>query len=461
MSVPAQRLRDRNADPAQRQLAALGRLLALEKRARQASSLEELCFLMVNETLGLVKYRQAALWRRDERGDGEIVAASGLATLDSNAPFIIWLRRLCAMRAQAEKASEQQCLSVASVGAEIKDEWAEWFPAHALWMPMRSPEGELLGALVLARDEAWSDADRLLLDELAGVYALAWAYRLRRSRPAAARWISARRNRLLIAALIALFCLGWLPMRDSTLGTAEVIARDPIVQRAPIDGVVDEVLVEPNQPVTQGQLLLRLDDARLRSELEVAQQALSVAQAEYRQVAQQAVFDPKSKAELVALQGRMEQHVAQLEYLNGLLERIEVRAPRAGVAVFDDVNDWIGKPVRTGERILMVADPKDMALEIRLPVADAISLHAGDEVRLFLNVDPHNPVSASLTYVGYQATSGPDGVFAYRLKAAFGDERLPPRVGLKGTAKIYGERTTLFTHVFRRPISAFRQRIGL
>ncbi len=460
MSTPA-RLLDRHADPAQRQLAALGRLLALEKRARQASSPQELCFLMVNETLGLVRYRQAALWRRDARGEGEIVAASGLATLEPQAPFIVWLRRLCAARAHARGGAELECLTSDSVDADAKREWGEWFPKHALWMPLCSPEGELLGALMLARDDAWSEADRLLLDELAGVYSLAWAYRLRGSRPAAARWISARRNRLIGAALAAALCAGFLPMRDSTLGAAEVIARDPIVLRAPIDGVVDEVLVEPNQIVEQGQLLLRLDDARLRSELEIAQQALSVAQAEHRQVAQQALFDPRAKAELVALQGRMDQHAAQVDYLNAVLERIEVRAPRAGVAVFDDVNDWIGKPVRTGERILMVAEPADMALEVRLPVADTIALKPGDEVRLFLNVDPHHPVPATLTYIGYQAAPGPDGVFSYRLKAVFDDERLPPRVGLKGTAKLYGERTTLFTHVFRRPISALRQRFGL
>jgi len=459
MSTPA-RLLDRCTDPAQRQLATLGRLLALEKRARQASSLQELCFLMVNETLGLVRYRQAALWQRDARGKGEIVAASALATLEPQAPFLVWLRRLCATQAQADGKRALACLSIESVDTELQREWSEWFPTHALWMPMCSPEGELLGALVLARDDAWSEADRLLLDELAGVYALAWAYRLRRSRPGGARWISARRNHLVLALLVALFGAGWLPVRDSTLGAAEVIARDPTVLRAPIDGVVDEVLVEPNQSVEQGQLLLRLDDARLRSELEIAQQALGVSQAEYRQVAQQAVFDPKSKAELVALQGRMEQHSAQVDYLNGVLERIEVRAPRAGVAVFDDVNDWIGKPVRTGERILMVAEPADMALEVRMPVADTIALKAGDEVRLFLNVDPHNPVPATLTYIGYQAAPGPDGVFSYRLKAAFNDERLPPRVGLKGTANLYGERTTLFTHVFRRPISALRQGLG-
>ncbi|HWK51919.1 MAG TPA: hypothetical protein VNR40_18625, partial [Steroidobacter sp.] len=132
MSVPAHQLRDRNADPAQRQLAALGCLLALQKRARQASSLEELCFLMVNETLGLVKYRQAALWRRDERGGGDIVAASGLATIESNAPFVIWLRKLCAARAQTENASRLEHLTAASVDAEVRGEWVEWLPANAL-----------------------------------------------------------------------------------------------------------------------------------------------------------------------------------------------------------------------------------------------------------------------------------------------------------------------------------------
>jgi len=250
-------------------------------------------------------------------------------------------------------------------------------------------------------------------------------------------------------------------VRDSALGDAEVIAREPVVVRAPLDGVVDAVLVQPNQPVAAGQVLLRLDDVKLSNRLDVALKALAVTEAEYRQAAQQAVFDQKSKASLVILQGRIEQHAAEVEYLRSLLERIEVRASRPGVAVFDDVNDWIGRPVRTGERILMVADPADMELEVRLPAADAIALEPGGDVRLFLNVDPQHPVAATLTYVGYQATPGPDGVLAYRLKAAFAADELPPRVGLKGTAKVYGRSTSLFVHVFRRPWAALRQRLGV
>jgi hypothetical protein len=37
----------------------------------------------------------------------------------------------------------------------------------------------------------------------------------------------------------------------------------------------------------------------------------------------------------------------------------------------------------------------------------------------------------------------------------------PPRIGLKGTAKIYGPRVTLFYYIMRRPLAALRQLVGL
>lgn len=454
------RIQEGAVDPAQRQLDVLGRLIALEKRVRQSATATEAGFVMVNETLGLVRYRQAALWRRGTSGAGEIAAVSGLAAVDANAPFQRWLRRLASELAERTEAGPRP-LTANDVPAAIAQEWQEWWPAHVLSIPLLAPDGELLGGLLLARDTAWSEADRHLLGHLAGTYGHAWAYLLRKARRAPVRWLAARRNRILAAAAVLMFCAAWIPVSDSALGPAEVIAREPVVVRAPLDGVVDEMLVQPNETVAEGQVLLRLDAAKLSNQLAVARKALAVTEAEHRQVAQQAVFDQKSKAALVVLQGRVEQHAAEVDYLRSLLERIEVRAPRSGVAVFDDVNDWIGKPVRTGERILMVADPADMELEVRLPAANAIALEPGGEVRLFLNVDPQHSVDATLTFVGYQATPGPDGILSYRLKAAFDAGELPPRVGLKGTAKVYGARTRLFVHVFRRPMAALRQRLGI
>ena len=60
------------------QLLRLTALLQLEKRAR-AASLEELGFVMVNETMGLMRYRQALLWQHQPAG--KIVAVSGVAAL--------------------------------------------------------------------------------------------------------------------------------------------------------------------------------------------------------------------------------------------------------------------------------------------------------------------------------------------------------------------------------------------
>ncbi|WP_376965045.1 hypothetical protein ABNQ39_27200 [Azospirillum sp. A26] len=114
-----------------------------------------------------------------------------------------------------------------------------------------------------------------------------------------------------------------------------------------------------------------------------------------------------------------------------------------------------------GERILTVADPQEAELEIRLPVADAIALEPDADVRLFLNIDPQNVIAARLSYSGYQAETTPDGVVAYRLKATLDPTVAPPRIGLKGVAKLYGERSPLILSILRRPLAAVRQRLGL
>jgi hypothetical protein len=160
------------------------------------------------------------------------------------------------------------------------------------------------------------------------------------------------------------------------------------------------------------------------------------------------------------LQARLEQQRAETGYLRDLLARIELRAARDGIAVFDDPNEWLGRPVTTGERILLVADPARVALEIRLPVADAIRLEPGAEVRLFLNTDPGAPVPAVLEQAGYRAQPGPDGVLGFRLKAQFPAGAAPLRIGLKGTAKLYGEQVTLAQYLLRKPISALRTWLG-
>jgi multidrug resistance efflux pump len=219
-------------------------------------------------------------------------------------------------------------------------------------------------------------------------------------------------------------------------------------------------LVKPNEHVVEGQVLFALDPRRLRNQLTVALRAEEAAETEFRQARQFAVTDQKVRATLPVLQGKLEQQAAEVAYLKAQLERTSVRATRSGLAVFDDANDWPGKPVVIGERVMLVADPEKIQLEARLPVADAVALDIGSPVRLFLNVDPTSPREAVLTFVSYQPQKDVDGILSYRIKASFAEGESRPRIGLKGTAKLYGDDVSLAAAMLRRPISAARQWLG-
>ncbi len=442
-------------DVRDRQLAVLAGLVQLERRVRAAATLEELGFLVVNDTHMLAGYRQAVLWRCDT---ARVQAVSGLAAPDRDAPFTLWLTTLFRDGMAGAESRKTAVLTAADLPAAEQAMWAEHLPRQALWLPLRRPDGSVPAVLLLARDDPWHDGEKQLLDTLADAYAHAWVALAGKPR----RGIALTRSRKVWAGVaVAALLLLALPVRQSVLAPAELVARDPAILRAPVQGVVAEMLVKPNEAVEAGRPLARLDPRELESRLEVARQSLGVAEAELRQAQQTAMFDEKAKAALAVLQGRREQQAAEVAYVEELLRRITLVAPRAGVAIFDDAGEWVGRPVALGERILMLAEPRDAELEIHLPVSDAIALPPGADVRLFLNTDPASPLDARLVRAGYRAGQTPEGVMAYRLRATLTGDDPRVRIGLKGTAKLYGERTSLFMYLMRRPLAALRLRLGL
>jgi hypothetical protein len=443
----------------QGQVATLSLLAQLTRRARHAATIEELAFLAVNETHGLVPYRQAALWRRDAAGAGRVLAVSGAPMIERNAPFPMWLERLMAALDRRRKDAGALKVVASDLPADIAEDWTEWLPAHALLMSLSS-DGVVRGALLLARDQPWQEGDARLIGEVADAYGHAWAAldRRRHLRP----WRALLRRDRWVAVAIAVLVFGvmWIPVRQSALAPAEIVPLEPTVVRAPLDGVVERIVVQPNQDVAASELLLTLDPTQIRNRLDVARKARDVAEAEYRQAAQQAAFDDKSRQQLTILKGRAEQRQADVTYAESLLARIQVKAEQPGIAVFDDPNDWTGRPVRIGERILTIADPAKAEIEVRLPVADAINLEPGAEVALFLNIAPERRIDATLRYASYEASVAPDGALSYRLKATLTRNAPPPRIGLKGTAEIYGQKVSLFYYLMRRPLAALRQMTG-
>jgi len=437
---------------AQRQLQLLAGLIQLEKEAREAESEANLAYLAVNDSRRLVPYRQAALWRYAPAG-ARVIALSGVTAPDPQAPLARWLAAVASVLAGTAGAA--LCtIALDELPVELRLEVPEWAPNGLLWAPFAGRDGKVEGGLIFLRPEPWRESELALLERLTGAYGHAW--RALAPRRAPLRFNFGRREA--IAAGVVFLAL-LFPVRESALAPAEVVAQDPLVVAAPSEGVIASVEVEPNQQVERGQLLFRLEDTDHRNRLAVALKTLEVSRAELLAAEQRSFSEPNSKGEVALLRARVEEREAEVRYLDELLKRIQVRAERPGVAVFTDRNQWLGRPVRTGERVMLLADPARSELQLWVPVADAIRLTPGSQVRLFLNTDPGHPRDAKLSHAAYEAEATPDGTLAFRARAAF-EPGKGARLGLKGVGKIYGERAPLIYYLFRRPWAAVRQRLG-
>ena len=423
--------------------------LLLERQARAATDSGQLAYALVNDGQALFGFRHAALLIA-----GRVRALSGVSQVEPNAPFVAFVERAAAQLLAQGRQADAGVVVPSWLDAQTQADWRELSAAEAFWLPLKDRRDEVFGGLWLARERAWSPAEQALLAQLGDTYAHAWLA-LQPRQPWRLRW--PRRRVLALGAALSLGLL--LPVRQSVLAPAEVVPLGGRVVAAPLDGVVGEFLVKPNQPVRVGDLLLRFDDTTLRAQADVAERALGVAEAELKANAQRAFADAESSARLDLLAARVEQKRAERDYARDLLARSELRAERDGIAVFADAERWTGKPVQTGERLLELADPAQAELRIELPVGDAIELAPGAEVALFLDSDPLHRHEARLQRQAYEAETSAAGQLAYRLDASFA--AAAPRIGLRGTAKLYGERVPLGLFLLRRPLAALRQSVGL
>ncbi len=450
-------------DPA---IVELATLLQLGRRAREADSAAVLGFVAVNETRQLLPFRQAVLGRASGLGralPGEMLAVSGLPQPDPQAPYAQWLAQLLRHldhHNSPELTASARVLQAHELPELLARDWAAWLPAQVLLLPLPGPAGRCLGFLLLAREERWDAREVLLGTELAHAYghalarfsaSISWQMRGR-------EWLLPSRNRAAIALAAVVICL--LPVHLSVLAPAEVISLDPFPVRVPLDGVVDNFHVQPNQQVKAGDPLFDLDTTVLRSRLGVAHKAFDVASEEYREAAQLALNDEKSKLDMILKKGSMDEKAVELNYSQELLERVQIKAPRAGIAVFADVNDWRGRALSIGERVLILADPSKVELAVSLPVAAAFDVKPGAAVTLYPNGSLFSAFDGTVESIAYRAEPTPDGVLAYRIKVRFEPDKTPPQLGLMGTAKVRGGWAPLSYYVMRRPLVAARQWLG-
>ncbi len=437
----------------------LATLTHLEGQVRAATTVPELQFVAVNETRRLVPYEQAVLLSAADAGDSpyRAMTASSVAAIDRDAPMMVWLEKVVQVVRAAQPGALPIVVEPETIPDALRAGWQEFVHGHVLWCPLKHPDGTVLGGLWIERDSLWQDNDVTIVHRLAGSYAYAWKALSKRH----IGWMTRLKRPSLIVIAVAIIGLLCLPVRLSTVAPVKVVAKDPVIVSAPMDGVIADVLVAPNTLVQQDRLLLRYDDTNIRNQFRVSEQQLGVARAEHAQAIQSGFSDPQRKADVPLKAADVSLKETELEYAQEMLGQVEVRAPQTGLLLYTDKSDWIGKPVSVGERIMEIADPRHIELRIDLPVSDALMLQEGGEVLAFFDALPLESFPGRVSRAGYHAEVLPGDVLAYRVMAELSGQDSRLRIGWQGSAKVYGEQGPLAFLLFRRPFTALRQFLGV
>ncbi|HIJ23817.1 MAG: HlyD family efflux transporter periplasmic adaptor subunit [Gammaproteobacteria bacterium] len=455
--------KETHAEPSEPEMNPVAQLLRLEKLSRTADSEEELTYLIVNETQKVSRYSEATLLLSNDGEHYKVVRLSHLAQVDRSAPFVTWVERLVNHYQHQDAANITHRIEPHQLESETRREWVNFSAAEMLWIPLTQTGRSHQGVLLLSRDAPWSEQEQVLLDHLGGAYAQSVFCK---SKAHCLSLMPKRIKPLAFAATVCVLLLLLVPVRLSVLSSAEVTPYQPHLVTAPLNGVIAEVLVKPNQQVQPGQLLVRIEEEELNYQLDVSKQKVQVAKAALHRVEQASFSDPKRKAELAELRAELKLRESELHYAEELKQRASIHAITSGIAIIDDPQAWSGRPVQVGERILKIADEQQVEVTLMVAVKDAIALEAGGEVQLFLDTDPLNPLAATVHHASYEPQLGVDKIPSYKVIARFDVETLSvlngrePRIGLRGIAKSYGTEVTLFYYLFRRPITALRQWLG-
>ena len=440
----------------------LSKIVRIQNEVHELKNALEFGVYVTNETHNVEKYFQAVFWSKSKLNRVEIKSVSGVSSVEPNAIITQFMRRLVRFCLDLDKPEETVLIELENTPNNLSDDWGEMMPPYLLWMPFSENERIEAGMLIFL-EEPLEPASSMLLGTLAQAYSSAW-YRLpenlKRDRSIVAR--TARSNRSVLILLGLLLLSGFIPVRESSLAPASVVATNPKVVSSSIEGVIQDIHVEPNQTVAKGDLLVSLDSTQAQSDADIAEKDLNAARTEYLIESQKMLQSDDDSGRVALLKSEMESAKLKQDLANSILNRTQIFSPDDGIAIFTDKYEFLGKPAITGQRIMLLADVNSIELDIYMPVGDSIDFQVGDEVRLFLNTDPTSPVSAKIRQTSFEPRINENNEFAFKMKARFDDPTFVGRIGWQGTAKVYGaKRVSLFMYLFRRPISTLRRTFGI
>ncbi len=232
-----------------------------------------------------------------------------------------------------------------------------------------------------------------------------------------------------------------------------------------VSGTIDQVAVDYNDRVTQGQILARLDPDTFQAKQRQSQAALLLARASVTE-AQVTVTETTSKlrrirdmiakrlsspeeldtataaagraeAALEVARAKVEQAQAQLDADNRTLEKSEIRSPITGTVLKRQVEpgQTVAASLQTPVLFTLAEDLTQLELNVAVDEADVGQIKEGLKAEFTVDAYPNRRFPATITQVRY-APETINGVVTYAALLSLDNRDLSLRPGMTATAEI-------------------------
>lgn len=412
--------------------------------------------LLVNQIQNLVRADRVMLV--PIRGNTRIAAASGGMTAAQDSQYsevINDVRRLFGTATQPCTFSGQDMPEGAT--DYLKTFLGSMNGVALLWMPLVLPEQEVRYALWVERwnGRQWLEEETKLLDH--GMPLFAKGMETPRRSLVPKHW---KKGRALILSLILFGALMCLPFRAQVTAPVQVEPLEPLYVFAPFDGIIETLLVQPGEKVTEGVPLFRYDTRVLEKRFQEAVRGVASARAELARLEAAGYDDREARSKIPVQKIEVLQKQAEVDFLQEQLGRAVVKATEGGLILLDDADALVGAAVRTGQLVLRVADPASTRLKIMVPVADSGLLLQNASMDIRLDSDPLHTLAGRTKRIGFDVQLSDDRVPSIQV---FGEwvGNATVRPGQRGIVRIQGPDTVLGMQIFRKPLTTLRGWLGI
>jgi hypothetical protein len=444
----------------------LALLNRLSLNAFQSKNRQMLIFQILNDTIQVISYQRATLWDL-EGNQPTLLGVSGQAYFNKNSGIAEkWtllvhdLKKKDSMQRLSEDSFEKQKELWNQVSTIQNACSIQWFPIYA--------KDKLKYGLWIERwsGKPWDSEELEVLEFLLKVYGASFE---KFTSKGSAKLLSKRKALILFTLILCALFLIKVPLR--VVAPAEVIPKNPVLITAPLNGIIAQMKAAPGEEVKKGEVLFVYDDRVTLEELKAAQKQVEILESQLHRAQTNALetlptpnpfeFNSDSaSSDIAVLDLQLEKEKIRLALAQSEAQKLYVKAPIDGVVMLDNPEEWRGHPVKIGERILMISDPETTKVRMWLPESDNITLDEKKPIKVFLNIDPDTSYQTHLIYISSYSEISAHGVPSFIAESEWDTQPPNIKLGLKGTAVLYGEDVTLFYWVVRRPWTAIRNFLG-